>query len=87
MTRFFIWAAIAALGLIAAVTLISLLQHKVNAEQMWANLYVFTICLLAGALFTAVKRFEPNRWLAILLMILIFGIGAAAVARQLGASP
>ena len=64
MTRFFIWAAIAALGLIAAVTLISLLQHKVNAEQMWANLYVFTICLVAGALFTAVRKFEPNRLLA-----------------------
>ena len=84
MTRFFIWAAIAALGLIAAVTLISLLQHKVDAEQMWANLYVFTICLVAGALFTAVRKFEPNRLLALVLMLLILGAGAAAVARQLG---
>ena len=84
MTRFFIWAAIAALGLIAGVTLISLLQHKVDAEQMWTKLYVFTICLVAGALFTAVKKFKPNRLLALVLMLLILCADAAAVARQLG---
>jgi hypothetical protein len=81
MTGFYAWAVLAALGFVAAVTLIS------RPEQMWANVYVLAICLAAGALFTAVKRFEPNRWLALLLMLLIFGIGAAAVARQLGASP
>ena len=82
--QIFYLAGIAALGLIAAVTLISLSQHKVNAEQMWTSLYVFTICLVAGALFTAVKNFEPNRLLALVLMLLILGAGAAAVARHLG---
>jgi hypothetical protein len=81
MTGFYAWAALAALGFVALVTLIS------RPEQMWANVYVLMICLVAGALFTAVKRFEPNRWLAFLLMLLIFGTGAAAVARQLGVSP
>jgi hypothetical protein len=51
---------------------------------MWTNLYVFTICVAAGALFTAVNKFEPNRLLAYLLMFLILGVGVAAVARQLG---
>ena len=50
---------------------------------MWTNLYVFTICLVAGALLTALNRFEPNRLLALVLMFLILGVGAAAVARQL----
>ena len=81
MTGFYAWAALAALGFVAVVTLIS------RPEQMWANAYVLVICLAAGLLSTAVKMFEPNRWLALLLMILIFGIGAAAVAKQLGASP
>ena len=81
MSGFYTWAALAALGFVAAVTLIS------RPEQMWANVYVLAICLAAGALFTAVRRFEPNRLVAFVLMLLIFGIGAAAVARQLGASP
>ena len=81
MTGFYGWVALAALSFLALLALIS------RPDQIWANVYVLAICLAAGALFTAVKRFEPNRWLAILLMILIFGIGAAAVARQLGASP
>jgi hypothetical protein len=81
MSGLYGWAALAALGFLAVMALVS------RPEQMWANVYVLAICLIAGVLFTAVKRFEPNRWLAILLMILICGIGAAAVARQLGASP
>ena len=81
MTGFYAWAALAAFGFVAAATLIS------RPEQMWANLYALMICLAAGVLFTAVKKFEPNRWLAIVLILLIFGIGAAAVAKQLGASP
>jgi len=80
MTGFYGWAALAALGFLTVMALVS------RPEQIWSNLYVLAICWAAGALFTAVKRFEPNRWLALLLMILIFGIGAAAVARQLGAS-
>jgi uncharacterized membrane protein YoaK (UPF0700 family) len=81
MTGFYLWAAIAALGLVAAATLMS------RPEQTWTNLYVLMICLVAGAMFIAVKRFEPNRLLALVLILVIFGIGAAAVARQLGASP
>ena len=81
MTRFYMWVAIAAIGFVAVVTLVN------RTEQMWTNIYVLTICLVAGALFTVVNRFEPNRLLAFVLMLLIFGIGAAAVARQLAASP
>ena len=40
--------------------------------------------LLAGLfLYVAVNRSEPNRPLAILLMILILGVTAAAVLKQL----
>ena len=81
MSGFYMWAAIAALGFLAAVTLIS------RPEQMPTNVYVLTICLVAGALFTAVRRFEPNHLVAFVLILLIFGIGAAAVARQIGATP
>jgi hypothetical protein len=75
------WVAIAAIGFVAVVTLVN------RTDQMWTNIYVLTICLVAGALFTVVNRFEPNRLLAFVLTLLIFGIGAAAVARQLAASP
>ena len=51
---------------------------------MWTSLYVFAVCLVAGGLFTAVNKFEPNRLLALVLMFLILALGAAAVARQLG---
>ena len=54
---------------------------------MWTNLYVFVICLVVGALFTAVRKFEPNRRLAYVLMILILALGTAAIARQLGLAP
>jgi len=81
MTGFYGWAAFAALGFLTVIALVS------RPEQIWSNAYALAICLAAGVLCTAVKRLEPNRWLAILLMLLIFGIGAAAVARQLGASP
>jgi hypothetical protein len=50
---------------------------------MWTSLYVFAVCLVAGGLFTAVNKFEPNRLLALVLMFLILALGAAAVARQL----
>jgi hypothetical protein len=81
MTRFYSWVAIAALGFVAGRTLLR------RPEQMRANLYILTIRLAAGVLFTAVKRIEPNPWLALVLMLLICGIGAAAVARQLGGTP
>src|SRR5262249_43948638 len=44
MSGFYMWGAIAALGFLAAVTLIS------RPEQMLTNVYVLTICLVAGAL-------------------------------------
>jgi hypothetical protein len=81
MTRFYLWVATGALSFVAAMTLIKPTEH------VWASLYILTICLATGALVTAVKRFEPNPWLAYLLMLLVFGIGAAAVARQIGATP
>ena len=37
-------------------------------------LYIIAICLAGLFLYVAVRRFEPNRPLAILLMILILGI-------------
>jgi hypothetical protein len=66
MTGFYAWAALAALGFVAVVTLIS------RPEQMWAN----TSDLLGSRIVVYC------RWLALLLMILIFGIGAAAVAKH-----
>ena len=42
-------------------------------------LYIFAICVAALSLFMTVNRFEHNRALATLLMILILGIVAAAV--------
>jgi hypothetical protein len=46
-------------------------------------LYIIAICLAGLFLYVAVHRFEPNRPLAILLMILILGITAAAVLKHL----
>jgi uncharacterized membrane protein YbjE (DUF340 family) len=62
-------------------------SRRAAGNQMWTNLYVFTICLVAGALFIAVNKFEPNRLLAYLLMFLLLAVGAAAVARQLDWAP
>jgi len=59
MIGFDAWAAFAALGFLAVMALVS------RPQQIWANVYVLAICLIAGVLFTAVKRLEPNRWLAI----------------------
>jgi hypothetical protein len=46
-------------------------------------LYIIAICLAGLFLYVAVYRFEPNRPLAILLMILILGVLAAAVLTRL----
>ena len=45
--------------------------------------YIFAICFAGLLLFVTVDRSEPNRPLAILLMILLVGITAAAVLKQL----
>jgi len=46
-------------------------------------LYIFTICFAGLFLFMTVNRHEPNRPLATLLMILLVGVIAAAVLKQL----
>jgi hypothetical protein len=46
-------------------------------------LYIFAICSPALFLLVTVNRFERNRPLAILLMVLILGVTAAAVLNQL----
>jgi hypothetical protein len=46
-------------------------------------LYIIAICIAGLFLYVAVYRFEPNRPLATLLMILLVGITAAAVFKQL----
>jgi hypothetical protein len=46
-------------------------------------LYIIAICFAGLFLYVTVNRFEPNRPLAILLMILLIGITAAAVLKQL----
>jgi hypothetical protein len=46
-------------------------------------LYMFAACLACLFLYVAVNRFEPNRPLAILLMILILGVTAAAILNRL----
>jgi hypothetical protein len=45
--------------------------------------YIFAICITGLFLFATVNRFERNRPLAILLMILLVGITAAAVLTRL----
>jgi predicted MFS family arabinose efflux permease len=45
--------------------------------------YIFAICFAGLFLFVTVNRFERNRPLATLLMILLVGITAAAVLKQL----
>jgi hypothetical protein len=45
--------------------------------------YIFTICLAGLFLFVTVNRFERNRPLVILLMILLIGLTAAAVFQHL----
>jgi predicted MFS family arabinose efflux permease len=45
--------------------------------------YIFAICSAALFLFVTVNRFERNRALATLLMLLILGVTAAAVLNQL----
>jgi len=45
--------------------------------------YIFAISFAGLFLYVAVNRFEPNRPLATLLMILLVGITGAAVFKQL----
>ena len=82
MTGFYAWAALAAFGFVAAATLIS------RPEQMWANLYALDDLL--GGRSSCLQQSRSSSQIVgslIVLILLIFGIGAAAVAKQLGASP
>jgi hypothetical protein len=45
--------------------------------------YIGAIGVVAGALFVAVERFEPNRQLAWVLKVLIMGAAAAALLNRL----
>jgi hypothetical protein len=46
-------------------------------------LYILAICFAGLFLFVTVNRLERNRPLAILVLILILGVTAAAVLKQL----
>jgi hypothetical protein len=60
----------------------SRMQMEWNVRD--ANLlYIFAICSAGLFLFVTVNRLERNRPLATLLMILILGVTAAAVLKQL----
>jgi len=54
-----------------------------GTPEMRTLLYVIVISFAGLFLYVAVNRFEPNRPLAILLMILLVGITPAAVLKQL----
>jgi hypothetical protein len=54
-----------------------------NVREMRTLFYIFAICFAGLFLFVTVNRFERNRPLATLLMILLVGITAAAVLKQL----
>ena len=54
-----------------------------NVREMRTLFYIFAVCFAGLFLYVAVNRSEPNRPLAILLMILILGVTAAAVLKQL----
>ena len=54
-----------------------------NVREMRTLFYIFAICFTGLFLYVAVYRFEPNRPLAVLLMILILGVLAAAVLTRL----
>jgi hypothetical protein len=58
-------------------------RTRIRTSEMRTLFYIFAICLAALFLFVTVNRLERNRPLAILLMILILGVTAAAVLKQL----
>jgi hypothetical protein len=53
------------------------------ASEMRTLLYIIAICIAGLFLFVTVNRFERNRPLATLLMIILLGVTAAAVLKQL----
>ena len=61
----------------------SRIVHCSATSEMPTLFYIFAISFAGVFLYVAVNRFEPNRPLAILLMILLVGITAAAVLNHL----
>ena len=54
-----------------------------GATDMRSLFYAFSIGFAGSVLFVIVNRFEPNRRLATLLMMLLIGVTAAAVLNRL----
>ena len=65
------------------LAIISTVITQIDVRQMRTLFYTFAISFAGLFLYVAVYRFEPNRPLAILLMILLIGITAAAVLQHL----
>jgi predicted membrane protein len=65
------------------LAIVSTVITQIDVRQMRTLFYIFAICFAGLLLFVTVDRSEPNRPLAILLMILLVGITAAAVLKQL----
>jgi hypothetical protein len=56
---------------------------QLDVQEMRTLLYIFAVCLAGLFLYVAVNRFEPNRPLATLPMILILGVTIAAILNRL----
>ena len=65
------------------LVIISTVITQIDVREMQTLVYTFAICFAGLFLYVNVNRFEPNRPLAILLMILLIGIIAAAVLARL----
>jgi hypothetical protein len=62
--------------------IISTVMTQIDVRQMRTSFDILTFCFAGLFLCVVVNRFEPNRPLATLLMILLLGITAAAVLKQ-----
>jgi hypothetical protein len=65
------------------LAIISTAITQIDVRQMRTLFYTFAISFAGLFLYVNVNRFEPNRPLAILLMILLVGVTAAAVLQHL----
>ena len=63
--------------------IISTVITQIDVREMRTLFYIFGVCFAGLFLFVTVNRFERNRPLATLLMILLLGVTAAAVLKQL----
>jgi hypothetical protein len=65
------------------LVIISTVITQIDVREMRTLFYIFANSFAGLFLYVTVNRFERNRPLAILLMILLVGITAAAVLKQL----